>query len=251
MKAREKELNEREKQLKSLEQDLKNSGAVLKKKNWPICFPILHHDIKGEIPPGSRRVVWEMYICWWGLLTCMSWQFFCASVILGTDASDKVPSWFLSIVYFILGIPLAFWGWYLFVYRAAKNKSTFRWVFFFVFFLVHCGFCIWASIAVPLSASRWSLCGWVTALVAFDEGTFPGVVYIIGAVLWTLEALWSLWCLKDSFLFFRGKGGIKEQNEAKEQAAVAQFAASGGGQPQTAEQAAVAQFAAQGGANRV
>ena len=51
--------------------------------------------------------------------------------------------------------------------------------------------------AVPFSAEAWSFAGWVTAMVALGEGVFPGVVYIIGSSLWTLEACYSLWCAKD------------------------------------------------------
>lgn len=54
-----------EAELKKLEEDLKASGATLKKKNWPICYPMWHHDIPGEIPEKSRRVVREVYLCWW------------------------------------------------------------------------------------------------------------------------------------------------------------------------------------------
>ena len=49
---------------KALEAELKASGVVIKKKNWPICVPILHHDIPGDIPEKSRRVVREVYMCW-------------------------------------------------------------------------------------------------------------------------------------------------------------------------------------------
>lgn len=39
--------------------------GALKKKNWPRCYPILHHDIPGEVPEGSRRVVREGYLAWY------------------------------------------------------------------------------------------------------------------------------------------------------------------------------------------
>jgi hypothetical protein len=31
---------------------------------------------------------------------------------------------------------------------------------------------------------------------AFGSNTFTGIVYVVGGSLWTLESLWSIWCLK-------------------------------------------------------
>ena len=63
LRKKEAELAAKEKQLKELEKKLIETGA-LKKKNWPRCYPMLHHDIPGEIPEKSRRVVREAYFEW-------------------------------------------------------------------------------------------------------------------------------------------------------------------------------------------
>lgn len=67
---KERELAAKEKKLKSLEDELVASGAVIKKKNWPWVmakcgYPLLYHSIADEIPDKSKRVVREMYVCWW------------------------------------------------------------------------------------------------------------------------------------------------------------------------------------------
>ncbi|KAG1676535.1 hypothetical protein FOA52_000078 [Chlamydomonas sp. UWO 241] len=209
----------KEAQLKALENEL-TIGGQLKRKNWPRCFPMLYHDIVGEIPPSSRRVVREIYMCWYGFILCLSWNFVCASVMLGTKAEHKASSWFLTIVYFLLGVPLSFWMWYLAMYNAAKNDSSVRFIYFFLWFSVHTAFCIWASIAFQFSAESWSFSGWFAAIAAFDYGNGPGTIYCIGASLWTLESLYCLWCVKDVYLWFRGQGGIEQ---VKQEAAVAAF----------------------------
>mmetsp|Transcript_20106 Transcript_20106/g.59704 ORF Transcript_20106/g.59704 Transcript_20106/m.59704 type:complete len:332 (-) Transcript_20106:99-1094(-) len=171
--AREAEFAAREKELKALESQLVTEGR-LTRKNWPRCWPIIYHDIEGEIQdPGSRRVVREVYVCWWGFMACLIWNFFCASVMLGTDAEHKASSWFLTIIYFVLGVPIGFWVWYLAIYRAGKNDSTVRFIYFFLGFMIHTAFCIWAAIAVPFSAESWSFCGWFAAIQALDYGAFP------------------------------------------------------------------------------
>lgn len=65
LKRREAALIEREKRVAEHEKVLQSQGISLKKNNWPICMPIMFHDIPGEIPEQSRRVVREAYMCWW------------------------------------------------------------------------------------------------------------------------------------------------------------------------------------------
>ncbi|MEW5304079.1 MAG: hypothetical protein WDW36_006713 [Sanguina aurantia] len=223
IRAREDALNRREAELNAREAALKagGTGEIQKKKNWPRCIPMLHHDIPGEIPERSRRVVREAYFAWYGLLLCLTWNLFCASVMLGYKQADqRIASWFLAIVYFITGVPLSFYLWYLKIYNGAKNDSTFGFIGFFALFAIHVAFCTWAAIAFPFSSEQWSFAGFVTAIKAFDISAFAGIIYIVGASLWTLEALFSLWVLKDVFFFFRGQGGVQQ---AKQQAAVAAF----------------------------
>eukprot|EP00983_Pelagomonas_calceolata_P007848 256844-Pelagomonas_calceolata.AAC.4 len=62
--ARERDLIEREAKLKKLEEQIKKDGGY-RPNNWPVCFPIWHHDIQGEIPDEAKRVVREVYMSWW------------------------------------------------------------------------------------------------------------------------------------------------------------------------------------------
>jgi len=221
---REAALVKKEAELKKMERELMEAGGY-KKKNFPICMPLWHHDIVGEIPEKSRRVVREMYICWWMFVFCMSYQIFCASVMLGYSVGDKVPSWFLSLIYWVLGVPLSIILWYKRVYYAARDDSKVGFAFFLLFFLCHCCFCIWCAIAVPVSVARWSFSGWVTAFTALKVASPVGIIYIIGSAFWSINATYCLWCLKDSWLFFRGRGGtaaVKQElalNAFKSQAA--------------------------------
>ncbi|EFJ49365.1 hypothetical protein VOLCADRAFT_80622 [Volvox carteri f. nagariensis] len=209
---KEAELAAKEKQLKELEAKLSEQN----KKNWPICYPILYHDISAEIPPKGRRVVREGYMAWWGLVICLIWNWFCTCVMLGQNVNQKVPSWFLALVYLITGVPLSWWLWYKRLYNGAKADSAFSFIWFFIWFAVHTAFCTWAAIAFPFSANQWSFAGFITALNALDKNYFAGVVYLVGAGCWTVLAAWSCWVIVDVFLHFRGKGGIRENREEKQ-----------------------------------
>ena len=51
--------------------------------------------------------------------------------------------------------------------------------------------------APPILFNRWSYAGWLTALVqALPTKLVVGVFYIIGASLWTLESILSVWVLQ-------------------------------------------------------
>ena len=46
---KEKELAAKEVELKKWEENLRSSGQLKPKKNWPRCFPLVHHDIPGDV----------------------------------------------------------------------------------------------------------------------------------------------------------------------------------------------------------
>ena len=51
--------------------------------------------------------------------------------------------------------------------------------------------------APPILFNRWSYAGWLTALVqALPTKLVVGVFYIVGASLWTLESVLSVWVLQ-------------------------------------------------------
>ncbi len=51
--------------------------------------------------------------------------------------------------------------------------------------------------APPILFNRWSYAGWLTAIVqALPTKLVVGVFYIIGASLWTMEAVLSVWVLQ-------------------------------------------------------
>lgn len=48
--------------------------------------------------------------------------------------------------------------------------------------------------------------GYISAINRIGDNTGVGVMYFIGAGLWTLESLWSLWVYKLVYRSFRGHG---------------------------------------------
>lgn len=61
---KEAELLAREKDLTSREAELRRMGAKFPRKNWPVCFPLIHHDIAGDIPREMQGQVRLAYWCY-------------------------------------------------------------------------------------------------------------------------------------------------------------------------------------------
>ncbi|KAF6264121.1 scamp family-domain-containing protein [Scenedesmus sp. NREL 46B-D3] len=207
LKAKEKELQERE-------TELRRNGGLQPRKNWPLCFPILHHDIAKDIPASSQGTVRLAYWCYLGLVLCLLYNFAGACAMVGLGAPDRMSSWFLAAIYLIAGVPLALLLWYMKLYNTVANDGAVGMLGFFIVFFIHVGFCTWAAIAPPLAGERWSFTGFVAALRAFDVSKVGGVLYIIGACLWTMEAFASWWCLKTVYFNFRSSG---KQQQAQTQ----------------------------------
>ena len=83
------------------------------------------------------------------------------------------------------------------LYNAAIKDRALTYAWFFLIYLIHIAFCVWAAVSPPLIYKNdWGHSGFITGIGAFDKSTFVGVVYMIGGGLWSLEALWSIWVLK-------------------------------------------------------
>lgn len=203
LQAKERELAAREAQLKKAEADLLKSGGVLERSNWPRCYPVCHFDIS-DCKPENRLMVWIIYFTWIGLAWCLMYNFFAATVMLGYSADNAISSWFLAVIYMLIGIPMGFWLWCLRFYRGVRDESSVGQLFFFLYYVVNCGFCTWAAIGYPFSHERWSFAGFIVMTDAWDYGSFPGVVYIIGASFWAAEAGACWLMLIRAWAFFRG-----------------------------------------------
>ncbi|KAH7675835.1 SCAMP protein [Dioscorea alata] len=145
LQAKEAELNKREQELKRREDAAARAGILIEEKNWPPFFPIIHHDIAKEIPIHLQRLQYFAFASLLGLTLCLSWN-----IIAVTAAWIKgkgVKIWFLAVIYFIAGVPGAYVLWYRPLYRAMRNESALKFGWFFLFYLVHICFCVYAAVA--------------------------------------------------------------------------------------------------------
>lgn len=214
---READLNAREAELKRWEADLRSSGRLKPKKNWPRCCPIAVMDIQAEVPVGLQSVVSVAYLSFLGLCICLLYQL--AAVIVALALIDikkgRLSGFFLALIYLVIGIPGAWFVWYIRLYTAAIKDAAFTYAWFFLAYLIHIFWCIWSAVSPPILFNKWSYAGWITAIVtALPEQKVVGIVYIVGALMWSAEALLSIWVLKDVYSTFRGNKGEERLKSA-------------------------------------
>lgn len=222
---REKELEAKEVELKRREQELKRkediaakAGIIIEERNWPPFFPIIHHDIAREIPAHLQRIQYLAFACWLGMVICLLWNL--VAITTAWIKGEGVTIFLLAIIYFVSGAPGSYVLWYRTLYRAMRTESALKFGWFFLFFLLHLAFTIFAAIAPPVVFKGKSLAGFLPAIDLFSGSTLVGIFYIVGAVCFCVETLLSLWVLKQVYMYFRGSGKAAQMKREAVRAAL-------------------------------
>ncbi|KAK3004228.1 hypothetical protein RJ639_020206 [Escallonia herrerae] len=208
LQAKEAELRKREQEVKRKEEAAARAGIVLEEKNWPPFFPIIHHDIANEIPIHLQKLQYVAFTTFLGLVLCLLWNIVAVTTawIKGGDA--KI--WFLAIIYFIAGVPGGYVLWYRPLYRAFRTESAMKFSWFFLFYLLHIGFCIFAAVAPPIVFKGKSLAGILPAVDQVSKHALVGIFYFVGFGLFCLESVLSIWVIQQVYMYFRGSGKAAE-----------------------------------------
>uniref|UniRef100_A0A5B6ZGI3 Secretory carrier-associated membrane protein n=1 Tax=Davidia involucrata TaxID=16924 RepID=A0A5B6ZGI3_DAVIN len=208
LQAKEAELRRREQELKRREDAVSRAGIVIEEKNWPPFFPIIHHDIGNEIPIHLQKVQYVAFTTFLGLVLCLLWNI--VAVTTAWIKGEGPTIWFLAIIYFISGVPGAYVLWYRPLYRAMRTDSALKFGWFFLFYLLHIGFCILAAVAPPIIFKGKSLAGILAAIDVLGDHALVGIFYFIGFGLFCVESLLSIWVIQQVYLYFRGSGKTAE-----------------------------------------
>lgn len=206
---REKELADWEVDLKRRELDIKRreeavsaAGVPADDRNWPPFFPLIHHDIANEIPVHAQKLQYMAFASWLGLVICLVYNIIAVIVCWIKGGGAKI--FFLASIYALLGVPLSYVLWYRPLYRAMRTDSAFKFGWFFLTYLLHMLFCIFAAIAPPIVFHGQSLTGILAAIDVFPHSVLVGIFYLIGFAFFCLESLLSLWVLQKVYMYFRG-----------------------------------------------
>ncbi|CAL0311777.1 unnamed protein product [Lupinus luteus] len=196
------DLKRREMEIKRREETVTRAGVTVDDKNWPPFFPIIHHDIANEIPVHAQRLQYLAFASWLGIVLCLIFNL--VAVIVCWIRGGGVKIFFLAVIYTLLGVPLSYVLWYRPLYRAMRTDSALKFTWFFLFYLLHIAFCIFAAIAPPVVFHGKSLTGILAAIDVFSDHVLVGIFYLVGFGLFCLESLLSLWVLQKIYMYFRG-----------------------------------------------
>jgi hypothetical protein len=208
LQAKEAELKRREQEVRRKEEAAARAGIVLEEKNWPPFFPIIHHDIANDIPIHLQRLQYVAFSTWLGICGCLLWNLI--AVTTAWIKGEGVKIWFLAVIYFISGVPGSYVLWYRPLYRAFRTESAMRFGWFFMFYLLHIGFCILAAVAPPIIFKGKSLTGILAAVDVVGDHVLAGIFYFIGFGLFCLESVLSIWVIQQVYMYFRGSGKAAE-----------------------------------------
>eukprot|EP00262_Sarcandra_glabra_P022500 TRINITY_DN998_c0_g4_i1.p1 TRINITY_DN998_c0_g4~~TRINITY_DN998_c0_g4_i1.p1 ORF type:complete len:272 (-),score=46.30 TRINITY_DN998_c0_g4_i1:253-1068(-) len=218
LQAKEAELKKREQEVKRKEDAAVRAGIVIEEKNWPPFFPIIHHDIANEIPIHLQRMQYVAFASLLGLVVCLLWNV--VAVTAAWIRGGGVKIWLLAIIYFISGCPGAYVLWYRPLYRAMRTESALRFGWFFLLYLLHICFCIFAAVAPPIFFKGKSLTGILPAIDVIGNNVLVGVFYFIGFGLFCVESLMSVWVIQQVYMYFRGSGKAAEMKREAARGAV-------------------------------
>ncbi|CAK9169255.1 unnamed protein product [Ilex paraguariensis] len=208
LQAKEAELRKREQEVRRKEEAAARAGIVLEEKNWPPFCPIIHHDIANEIPIHLQRLQYVAFTTLLGLFGCLLWNIIATTAAWIKGGDPKI--WFLAIIYFIAGVPGAYVLWYRPLYRAFRSESAIKFGWFFLFYLLHIGFCIFAAVAPPIVFKGKSLTGILPAVDLISGKALVGIFYFIGFGMFCLESVLSVWVIQQVYMYFRGSGKAAE-----------------------------------------
>jgi hypothetical protein len=211
LKKKEKELQAKEADLRRREQDLKRkqdaaarAGIVIEAKNWPTFFPLIHHDIANEILVRLQRLQYIAFATYLGLVLALFWNII--AVTTAWIKGEGVTIWLLAVIYFISGVPGGYVLWYRPLYRAFRSDSAFNFGWFFLFYMLHILFCLFAAVAPPIVFKGKSLAGILPAIDVLSAQALVGIFYFIGFGLFCLESVVSIWVIQQVYMYFRGSG---------------------------------------------
>jgi len=225
---REKLLAEREAALDRREKQMQQESRYLipdkNRKNYPSCYPILHIDIRNDIPDDMKAQVRLSFICWHMTEAAYALNFFCMFLILVTGSGVNFSTFLINCMATGAGMPLAWICWFKSHYAAAQtNAAIFAYLKFFFHFGFHIGFCALAFLSPPLIGTFNA--GMFTMVEQFEKGGskhgFFGFLCLVNTLLWLAVGLLSLYIMHQAFKTFRAGGGIEATQQAGNAALVA------------------------------
>merc|ERR1712203_229449 len=135
---------------------------------------------------------------------CFAYNTFAVTCALLLNAA--VWSWLVANFIAACGIPGAWHLWYRRLYDSARGESTLSIMPFLINYGMHVAFCGF-TVILPGGFATFALTGLQATVSAFGVSSLLGIIYLVGAALWTLETALSALTLCSAYrCLSRGNG---------------------------------------------
>ncbi|KNC47375.1 uncharacterized protein AMSG_03809 [Thecamonas trahens ATCC 50062] len=203
---REAELEAKQVQLVQKEEELQRMLAKIqgmRPANWPRCRPIIHHDIKGEIPREFQSTVRRMYMLYYWTLLTLTFNFVVQIWAMVAKVGDIV-GFFLALAYMLFAPFLALGFWYVPQYAAMRVGKASKFVSFFMGFIIHILFIALLLVGITKVGGA----GIVTAVRLSQAGYHLGTTLCVVNIFFLLILLiCSIAMIRVVHSIYRGRGG--------------------------------------------
>jgi len=215
------ELADREKRLNN------NNGAVsqtapmmvIRKKNFPPLparcpvGPCFYHDIQVDIPAPLQKWARFLYILWIVYSVTLLLNFIGGLSYFIVESSGGA-TFGLSLVYFVLFVPLSYICWYRPIYRALRTDSS---VYYMLFFFISVLFI--ANNVLFATGFIEGMCGF-RRLDVMSDNKVVGIMILILSILWTLISAAAVLLTIKVHRIYRASGASIEQAQRELQTAI-------------------------------
>eukprot|EP01080_Neovahlkampfia_damariscottae_P001012 gene1012-9918_t len=233
------ELARREAALEQREQNIGISSDEVKpaelyvvdktKPNWPICYPIVRHDIRGEIESGLGKIIASMaYMGWFAIIVVCVLNHLASYMTSFTPVNnpqygvepftEKLKFMLVSFAYIPFVVPGHFILCYWPLYACLRSLHIFRFLLFFAGYSIAVIFCLFNVLGIASYGSS-------GLFLAFQfvppQGSWFGfLIALFMTFLWAVMAIYYVVVYLLMVVMFRRKyASMKDaQDHAKEEA---------------------------------
>jgi len=191
------------------------SAAPQPVHSCPVVLKWTHHDINADFNnPDDKKVVKLSYYAFLFFALAMVYNMFAVVVATFGVTWTHGPTLFqlmVGLVYLIVGIPGAFILWHMKLYKNLLKNSAVGMSFAMLYLLLNVGWSVASAIAPQWSATADSVyissAGfWCASALSGKGYNKVAIIYMVGGVLWTLEAALAAFSLRATYRRYKGRG---------------------------------------------
>eukprot|EP01087_Luapelamoeba_hula_P000492 TRINITY_DN1036_c0_g1_i1.p1 TRINITY_DN1036_c0_g1~~TRINITY_DN1036_c0_g1_i1.p1 ORF type:complete len:273 (+),score=50.51 TRINITY_DN1036_c0_g1_i1:53-871(+) len=165
---------------------------LVRKKNWPICKPILYHDIQAEVEPRMRRIVWMGYVGWYALILVYFWNLLSVMAVLFSDGGfSKFFSSCLAAIYLLFGPMIGFFG-YKKLYDLGVDLKSMNYGLWCLIFVPQAIFAVFLAFGIEGTGGS----GLVEMIYQYrDNDNAAALFNLISLLLWGLVITYDVYMI--------------------------------------------------------